>query len=108
MAHQASIVLGQFLDSRERRPTCERIAGEGGAVAQVELLGIGALRIKTGADWYQAAAQRLGQGKDIRCDAFGLAGEQAPGSAKPGLHLVDYQQRAVAVTQLQSGRQVTR
>ncbi len=106
--HHLLVISGQFRDGCQGRPAGERVAGESGAVPQVEVLGVCGLGVETGTDRHQASAERLGKRENVRRDAFLLAGEQSPGPAEPGLDLVDNQQQAVSSAQVPGGGEVAR
>ena len=107
MAHQSLVVHGQLADRRQCRPAGKRVARECGTVPQVEVLGVGFLGVEARADRHQAAAERLGKEKDVGSHALRFAGKQSPGSAEPGLHFVDNEQRAVAAAEVANGGQIT-
>ena len=99
------IVVGQHSQHRQRRGGAHRVAAEGAAV-QARRHQVGGRADRQARPDRQPAAQALGQGDHVGCDAVVLVGEERSGAADPGLHLVEHQQCAVAAGDLAGRGQV--
>jgi hypothetical protein len=106
LPHQTFVVLGHFVDRRQCGAACKRVSRECGPVPQVEVFRVHRLLVKTGADRHESAAERFGKREDVGCHSFRFAGEQGARPSKTGLHFVNDEQCAKAVTQLRRLRQI--
>ena len=93
------LAIQQHLDHSDGRGTAQRVATHGRAVV-ARLEGGGRRLFSQHSAHGQPAAQRLGQGKDIRLHAADLVAKQGAGASQAGLHLVKDQQDAVCIAQL--------
>ena len=83
VSHQSTIVLGQLVERRQRGAARERVAGEGRAVPQVELLAVGTLAVEAGADRDEAAPSALARHRISGVTPSALQANRLPVRPRP-------------------------